>query len=77
MIKELIFTKTEEYDTYSSDIDLDLFIEYGKSNISLLLNTDHDDGINIPMIINQMIQNLINRKVILYYIYLFTKFAIL
>ena len=45
---------TEEYDTDSIDIDLDIFVEYGVCNISLALNNDD--------IINQMIQRFNKSK---------------
>ena len=48
LLKEII--ESEEYDTDSVDIDLDIFIESGVSNISLALNDDTKN-----LIINQMI----------------------
>ena len=48
-------TESEEYDIDLIDIDLDIFIDYGFSNISLLLNACADDDIE-NLIINQMMK---------------------
>ena len=71
IIKLIEIIETEEYDTYSVDIDLDLFIECGFSNLSLLLLNDADDDDKHLIIINQMIQQF-NKSKSYVYIYLFT-----
>ena len=74
MLRKLIeIIETEEYDVYSVDIDLDLFVEYGISNISLLLNADDDDHDKHLIIINQMIQQFNKSKSYVYSYLLFTQ----
>ena len=65
LIIELIeIIESEEYDTDSVDIDLDIFNQYGFSNLSLLLNDDQH------LIINQMIDEFDKHKSYVY-IYLY------
>ena len=55
LISKLVeIIKSEEYDTCSIDIDLDVFVEYGVCNISLALNNDD--------IVNQMIEQFNKSK---------------
>ena len=52
---------TEEYDTDSVDVDLDIFVEYGVCNISLALNDDN--------IINQIIEEWNKSKSYFHFFY--------
>ena len=60
--KLLEIIESEEYDTESVDIDLDIFVECGVSNISLSLNDDKH------LIINQMVEKFNHSKSYVYLI---------